>query len=145
MSASDNRSFSPSASPTCAPTVNPTFSPSANPSFSPTANPSFSPSANLTLHPTVDVKAACKSGSYLLGIIDGNVLCSICLEGTYGVESTCLQCPVGKISGSGATNCFDCPPGTITFTSGSSHCYFCPGITIVVITVTIVITYHFII
>ena len=110
---------------------------------SPTPNPSPRPSLQPTMQPTIDLKTACKPGFYLTGIINNNIpLCESCLSGTYSQDSFCVQCPLGKISGSTASSCSNCPNGTITLSPGSSGCHFCPVIplsTSHIIIVTIII------
>ena len=77
--------------------------------------------------PTNDVKTACIPGSYLVGVVDGNVICDKCLAGTFSVDSNCFQCPQGKTTGLGASICTVCPSGKMTFTAGSPICHNCPA------------------
>ncbi|GMI03344.1 hypothetical protein TrLO_g13981 [Triparma laevis f. longispina] len=68
--------------------------------------------------------------------------CDLCSPGTFASHpgsATCATCPEGQSSGSGATNCGECPVGYVCtsdgrqvpcpsgeFSSGSSECLTCP-------------------
>jgi len=55
--------------------------------------------------------------------------CEWCQAGRYASQydaEECIQCSPGKISGAGAAECEECPPGSEARESGSQRCVSCP-------------------
>jgi hypothetical protein len=75
-----------------------------------------------------DFCTACAAGSATL-VANGSSECSSCSPGTYndgnGSYYTCLDCNVGKYSGTRADACTDCEAGTFSASTGAASCQSC--------------------
>jgi hypothetical protein len=87
------------------------------------------------LHVKINV-SLCPIGAYLRVDSRSTYLCVNCPAGLFadlsGTSNSsalwCLSCPAGKSSFLASTTCYDCPPGKMTFQSGSASCVECsPG------------------